>query len=155
MLHVGVRTGMGEARNGTRPRAHSSMHIPIIMSEPGGSSTGVLNRKFRDRTRRVPNPEPQGRGASRVATIRSVGTDPRRPGTAIHILNSQYPEPGGTVPQPQVLNLNLHCLISPAGAVTHGRAVGEHHGRSMGGRCYHLSMATLHFSTHASLCVGA
>ena len=53
-LLAGVRTGMGEARNGTRPRAHSSMHTPTIMSEPGGSSTGVLNRKFRDGTRRVP-----------------------------------------------------------------------------------------------------
>ena len=50
------------------------------------------------------------------------------------ILNSQYPGPGGTVPQPQVRNLNLHCLFSPAGAVTHGRAVGEHHWTPMGGR---------------------
>ena len=58
----------------------------------------------------------------------------RRPGTAIHVLNSHSPEPGGTVPLPQVLNLNLHRLISPAGAVTHGRAVGEHHWTYMGGR---------------------
>ena len=44
----------------------------------------------------------------------------RRPGTAIHVLNSHSPDPGGTVPDLRIINLNLHCLvISPAGAVTH------------------------------------
>ena len=54
VLHVGVRTGMGEARNGTRPRAHSSMHTLNIMSGPGGSNPGGLSRRSRDRTRGVP-----------------------------------------------------------------------------------------------------
>ena len=128
------------AGDGPTSRAHAPMHAQQHMSEPGGSNPGGLSRSFRDGTRRVPSPEPQGRGASRALIFRSVGTDLRRPGTAINILDSQYPEPGGTAPRPQVLSLNLHRLISPAGAVTHGRAVGEKHRRSMGGRRYLSSL---------------
>ena len=66
---------------------------------------------------------------------------------AIYVLNSQYPEPGGTVPQPQVRNLNLHRLISPAGAVTHGRAVGELTRRVGGRRCLFLRQLTTFLPT--------
>ena len=121
-------------------RAHASTRTHTHANKPGDSNPGGLSRGFRDRARRVPSPEPQGRGASRAPLFRSVGTDLRRPGTAIHVLNSQYPEPGGTAPRPQVHSLNLHRLISPAGAVTHGRAVGEEHWTSMGGRCNLFSL---------------
>ena len=132
-------------------RSHSSMRVPTNMSEPGGSNPAGLSRSFRGRTRRVPSPEPQGRGASRAAMIRSVGTDLRRPGTAINVLNSQYPEPGGTVPLPQAVLAPQFAqpLYSPAGAVTHGLAVGEVTGRV--GRDRHSSsflMTGLHFGTH-------
>ena len=60
----------------------------------------------------VPSPESQGRDD--LGSLNgSVGTDPRQPDTAINVLNSQYPEPGGTVPDLRLTNLNLHCLFIP------------------------------------------
>ena len=56
-----------------------------------------------------------------------MGMGDRQPGTAIYVLNSHGPGSGGTVPLPQTLLAPQFALplYSPAGAVTHGRAVGE------------------------------
>ena len=95
---------------------HSYVHMRIHVSEPGGSNPGGLSRSFRDGTRSVPNRcrSPGGVGSRIDVYLPSWLRGLRQPSTAIHVLNSHSPGPGGTVPDLRpMIHLILHCLFSP------------------------------------------
>ena len=109
--------------SGGNARAHAPMHTLMC---PNG--VGRVPEHWPTSTRTEPGdmsasrcPRGGGQHGMRLhqpSWVRGL----RRPGTAIHVLNSHSPGPGGTVPDLRTLLAPQFAqpLYSPAGAVTHG-----------------------------------
>ena len=124
--HLCERRVCGAARmrcDPPSPCAHTHIHVSIH----GGSSAGTLTHGCPDRTGRGASPGGPGEGTSRVRTSKRPWVWATASRVRLSILNSHSPWPGGTVPLPQAILAPQFAspLYSPAGAVTHGRAVGE------------------------------